>query len=279
MLSLNQTPSSSKVEITTISSNYHIEINPSDAGNNDCFVVQEVIKEMASVRTLNSTNSIPFKVIILTGIEQLTSTAQAALRRTMEKYTGSCRLIFITETLSQVIEPVQSRCLPIRVGSPTPAEIKTVLEEIIKKEAVYIDDSTVDEIVKNSNRNLRRAIISLEVNGLHNKGSFIPDWELYIRKIASSILREQTPKQLLEIRKSLYDLLVNCIPPHIIINVLVSELSKSLDDIVKGELYKTASLYENRLRQGGKEIIHLEAFISQFMCDYKRFISSLDVEF
>ena len=31
-----------------MASNYHIEMNPSDAGNNDRFVVQEVIKEIAS---------------------------------------------------------------------------------------------------------------------------------------------------------------------------------------------------------------------------------------
>ena len=36
-----------KIEITTVASNYHIEINPSDANLNDRFVVQEIIKEIA----------------------------------------------------------------------------------------------------------------------------------------------------------------------------------------------------------------------------------------
>jgi replication factor C subunit 3/5 len=36
------------IEITTLGSNYHIECNPSDAGNADRFVIQEVIKEIAS---------------------------------------------------------------------------------------------------------------------------------------------------------------------------------------------------------------------------------------
>ena len=40
--------SSKTVEITTIGSNFHIECNPSDVGNDDRFVVQEVIKEIAS---------------------------------------------------------------------------------------------------------------------------------------------------------------------------------------------------------------------------------------
>ena len=33
-----------EVELTTLSSNYHVEINPSDVGNNDRYVVQEIIK-------------------------------------------------------------------------------------------------------------------------------------------------------------------------------------------------------------------------------------------
>ena len=33
-----------EVELTTLSSNYHVEMNPSDVGNNDRHVVQEIIK-------------------------------------------------------------------------------------------------------------------------------------------------------------------------------------------------------------------------------------------
>ena len=42
-----KTPTNKTIEVTTVASNYHIEMNPSDAGNNDRFVVQEVIKEIA----------------------------------------------------------------------------------------------------------------------------------------------------------------------------------------------------------------------------------------
>ena len=33
-----------EIELTTSSSNYHVEMNPSDVGNNDRYVVQELIK-------------------------------------------------------------------------------------------------------------------------------------------------------------------------------------------------------------------------------------------
>lgn len=39
-----------EIELTTVSSNHHVEINPSDAGNNDRYVVQEIIKVCAAER-------------------------------------------------------------------------------------------------------------------------------------------------------------------------------------------------------------------------------------
>jgi replication factor C subunit 3/5 len=47
-----------------IGSNYHIECNPSDVGNSDRFVVQEVIKEIAAHGNIqaNAVGSKAFKI-------------------------------------------------------------------------------------------------------------------------------------------------------------------------------------------------------------------------
>ena len=47
------------IEISTLGSNYHIECNPSDVGNNDRLVIQEVIKEIASHGNMQSTVGMP----------------------------------------------------------------------------------------------------------------------------------------------------------------------------------------------------------------------------
>ena len=42
-----------EVELTTVASNYHVELNPSDVGSSDRYVVQEIIKDMARNRRVS----------------------------------------------------------------------------------------------------------------------------------------------------------------------------------------------------------------------------------
>lgn len=124
------TPTNRTVEINMITSNYHIELSPGDAGLNDRFVVQDVIKEIASNKNIvntaeGKTSAAPeFKTVVLVEVDRLSRQAQAALRRTMEKYASTCRLILCCNNQSKVIEPVRSRCLGIRVASPTEDEVR-----------------------------------------------------------------------------------------------------------------------------------------------------------
>jgi len=87
----------------------------------DRFVVQDVIKEMAQSKSLlaKKDSRIQFKVVVLSEVDRLSRQAQAALRRTMEKYASTCRLILICNNPSKVIDPLRSRCLGIRISAPS----------------------------------------------------------------------------------------------------------------------------------------------------------------
>jgi replication factor C subunit 3/5 len=54
------------VDITTVASNYHIEMNPSDVGNSDRLVVQEVLKEIAQYHLADSNSKRGFKGTLAT---------------------------------------------------------------------------------------------------------------------------------------------------------------------------------------------------------------------
>ncbi|CAB9502651.1 factor C subunit 3 [Seminavis robusta] len=279
-----KTPSNKTIEINMITSNYHIEISPGDAGNNDRFVVQSVIKEIASNTnvTTSKEKAADFKVVVLSEVDRLSRPAQAALRRTMEKYSHTCRLILCCNNLSKVIEPVRSRCLGIRVGAPTHDEICDVLKVVARKESITLPDELAINIARESSRNLRRAILMMEACHVQKRDGLtanqpVPktDWELYIAQLAKDIAAEQTPQKLLAAREKLYELLVNCIPASVILKTLVQELTKNLDDTLKPQVFEWAAFYEHRIAMGSKEIFHLEAFIAKFMAIYKKYLNEL----
>jgi replication factor C subunit 3/5 len=105
---------------------FFLVVNPSDAGIYDRVVITDIIKQIAQSNVLDHGQR-DFKVIVLSEVDELTKDAQHALRRTMEKYVATCRLILCVNSTSRVIPAIKSRCLGIRVAAPTNEEIIDVL--------------------------------------------------------------------------------------------------------------------------------------------------------
>ncbi|CAH9069111.1 unnamed protein product [Cuscuta epithymum] len=267
-----------EVELTTLSSTNHVELSPGDAGFQDRYVVQEVIKEMAKNRPIDTKGKKGFKVLVLNEVDKLSREAQHSLRRTMEKYSTSCRLILCCNNSSKVTEAVRSRCLNVRINAPKEVEIVKVLEFIGKKEGLQLPPGLAARIAEKSNRSLRRAILLFETCRVQqypftNNQAIPPmDWEEYVAEVASDIMKEQSPKRLFQVRGKLYELLSNCIPPDVILKRLLFELMKKLDSELKHEVCHWAAYYEHRMHLGQKAIFHLEAFVAKFMSIYKNFL-------
>ena len=68
------------------------------------------------------------------------------------------------------------------------------------------------------------------------------------QEIAGMILKEQSPKRLYEVRGKLYELLVNCIPPELVLRRLALELLPKLDDELKHKAVEHAAFFEHRLQ-------------------------------
>nr|CAX70204.1 Replication factor C 38kD subunit [Schistosoma japonicum] len=215
-------PSNKKVNLSTVSSNFHLEVNPSDVGIYDRIVIQELIKSMASTAQLDSGQQKDFKVVVLHEADHLTRDAQHALRRTMEKYISTCRLILSAESTSKIISATRSRCLPIRVSAPSTDEIVEILKNTARREGHTMPTELAKRIAIASERNLRRALLFAEVARwqhspmLPDQSVQLPDWQAFLSETASAILAEQSPKKILEVRNRLYELLCHCIPPNVI---------------------------------------------------------------
>ncbi|XP_052117725.1 replication factor C subunit 3 [Arachis duranensis] len=190
-------------ELTTLSSANHIEMSPNDAGFQDRYIVQEIIKEMAKNRPIDTKGKKGYKVLVLNDVDKLSREAPHSLRQTMEKYSAYCRLILCCNSSSRVTEAICSRCLNVRINAPSEDKIVEVLEFIGKKEGLHLPPGFASRIAEKSNRNLRRAMLSFETCRVQqypftNKQAIPPmDWEEYISEIPSDIMKEQSPKGLL----------------------------------------------------------------------------------
>ncbi|KAL2265718.1 hypothetical protein VTJ83DRAFT_6818 [Remersonia thermophila] len=278
-----QTSSNRKLEFNIVASIYHLEITPSDVGNYDRVVVQDLLKEVAQTQQVDQSARQRFKVVVINEADHLTRDAQAALRRTMEKYSPNLRLILLANSTANIIAPIRSRTLLVRVAAPTHQEICDVLATSAKKEGWPVVAGLHQRIAEESGRNLRKALLMLEA--VHAQNEKVtdatpippPDWEALIGQIAKEIMEEHTPARILQVRSKLYDLLTHCIPATTILRTLAFKLIPMIDDALKADVIRWAAFYEHRIRTGTKVIFHLEAFVAKFMRIYEMYLMSIDI--
>lgn len=273
-----------ELEVTTVTSSHHIEVNPSDVGINDRLVVQELIKDMASLAPIDfsGTKRKSLKVIVLHEVDRMSRLAQQALRRTIERYARTCRMIMVCESATRVIEPLRSRCLGIRVALPNRDSVISVLRDVAARERVELPDTLADQIVATSGRNLRRAILQLEATRVACGSTQLRadaqvmrgDWEYVCNDIAVMVSRSQSATQLVGIRKKLQELIAHAVPPDTILRRVVEDFLRIADDEIGAEICNVAAKFDHSLSIGTKPIFHLEAFIARLMQIYNAFLHS-----
>ncbi|HLE34448.1 MAG TPA: replication factor C small subunit [Nitrososphaerales archaeon] len=137
---------------------YTLELNASDERGIN--MVRERVKMFA--RYSGMTGKIPFKVIILDEADEMTGDAQTALRRIIEDSAKSTRFMLICNYLSQIIEPIQSRCVIFRFTNLPEEDVVSHLETICKQEKVKYDEKALSLIYEFTEGDLRHAINVLQ---------------------------------------------------------------------------------------------------------------------
>ncbi|XP_074988194.1 replication factor C subunit 4 isoform X2 [Caretta caretta] len=141
-----------------------LELNASD--ERGIQVIREKVKIFAQLTVSGSRSDgkvcPPFKIVILDEADSMTSAAQAALRRTMEKESKTTRFCLICNYISRIIEPLTSRCSKFRFKPLTDKIQQQRLLAVSEKENVQVSNEAVSCLVKVSEGDLRKAITFLQ---------------------------------------------------------------------------------------------------------------------
>lgn len=122
-------------------------------------IVREKVKFFAEEHSLTGS---PFKIIILDEADEMTPEAQTALRRIIEDFAEFTRFIIICNYLSQIIEPIQSRCVAFRFKNLAKDDVIDYLKEICKKEDIKAEDKALAQIYDATGGDLRHSINVLQ---------------------------------------------------------------------------------------------------------------------
>ncbi len=262
--------SNTKTKIMIKQSKHHIIIEPNSNGF-DKYLIQEIIQDYAKSELLNILKHRKlFKVVVINKIDNLSYYAQASLRRTMEKYSSTCKFILISDQLSKIIEPLRSRCLMIRVPLPSNEQILETLLHICQKENINIQYEKLAEIIGNSENKVNHAIWLLEMYKYGIK--YEKNWEFVIDSISDTIVDPsiQNNKKLYtvmkKIREQFYILFITNVPTQLIIRKIMTKLIGKIQDLkLKYHIIDITSIFEQRLSQGTRHIIHMEAYIARLI--------------
>jgi len=243
-----------------------MELNASDERGIN--VVRETVKTFARVRSIGE---IPFKIMVLDESDNMTSDAQQALRRTMERYTETCRFILIANYSGKIIEPIQSRCAPFRFTYLPRKDHDQHLRLIAEKENLNLLDDGLDAIFEVCSGDLRRAINTLQATASLNR----PIDAKVIYSIAGRAHPADVRKMIetamggnfLEARKQLRDMIQKYgVAGSDIIRQIHTEIFRStVPEPWKLKLADIAGEIDYRLVEGADEEVQLSALLARLV--------------
>ena len=165
-----------------------LELNASDDRGID--IIRTKVKEFARTMPYGTAK---FKIICLDEADSLTSAAQHALRRTMERYVRTSRFALLCNYSSKIIEPIQSRCAIFRFKPLSKASMQKFLISICENEDVSYSSEGIDTILYISEGDMRKAINILQKVSVVFAASSTKNSYSLAEKIVSPHLKKGTP--------------------------------------------------------------------------------------
>ncbi len=247
------------------------ELNASDERGID--VIRNKIKEYARTSTISD---IGFKIIFMDEADSLTPDAQAALRRTMEKYSTNCRFILSCNYSSKIIDPIQSRCAVFRFRYLNNKAVGDWIEKITEEEGLSIDEDAKELLVRVADGDLRRVTNLLQISG-----STTDDITEEIVRQSANVAKPEDVENLIRTafkgdfmgaRKLLDELLIEygLSGEDIVKEIHKNIYNVAMDNRKKMKLVDRIGETEFRMVEGADERLQLESLLASLCLESKK---------
>tara|TARA_R110000796_G_scaffold130356_1_gene245949 strand:+ start:1403 stop:2317 length:915 start_codon:yes stop_codon:yes gene_type:complete len=212
-----------------------VEVNASDDRRLE--TVRTVIKNIAQSGTIGD---VPFRICLLDEMDGMTTDAQNALKRIMERYSNNIRFIITCNDRSKIIYPLQSRCANYHFKPLSNEVILEVIKGILHREQITIfGDEELTRLIYSLDGDLRRAITEIQAaktSGFSLTKQIESSMEEY-DKILILLLNKNPNESLKELHNLIYE---GRSPKELCLGLHNSVInSKGLDSIIKFKLLRT----------------------------------------
>lgn len=255
-----------EVEFTIYYNKYFIELDVKEMGIYKKYIIRDVIKKFTQSRNILDQQN---KIIIIHNIHLLNIEDQYILRKIIEEYICNCRFILLSKNINNLINPIKSRCLCLRLDGFSYNEVYNTLININIKEQYGLSDYEIKKIINKNNNNLKKSIIELSFNyeyqcnyNLNNKNEII---KTDIKKIISYIKnKKKLHKNIENIETIIYNLYINFNITFIDLIKLIYKqiiLDNNISEESKIKICKLMMESNQNSVHGSKEIYHSQNFI------------------
>lgn len=242
-----------------------LELNASDSRGID--VVRNKIKGFA----MNKVNLPPnrHKIIILDEADSMTTSAQQALRRTMEIYSSTTRFALACNMSTKIIEPIQSRAAILRFTRLSDEQILSRIQYVCQEESVSYTDDGLEAILFTAEGDMRNALNNLQAT--HSGFGHVNQPNVFkvcdqphpakVKEIVTHCMKGNT-LEAIDLIKSLWSTGYSC---NDIIGTLfkVTKAYEEMNEAVKLEFLKEIGFTHMRLADGVTTLLQLLGLVSR----------------
>jgi len=207
-----------------------------------------------------------FKLVVLDEADAMTSDAQEALRKVLETTSEITRFCFICNYVERIIEPIVSRCMPLKFKPIRNNKIFDKVKEISIQENLAVSDDCLHTLIDMSEGDARKTIMNLQntqylikykknitskdiikMNGIVDNDIFGDFWNI-ISKGPAIRIKNLTSKFYRE----------GCVVKSVLTYFMETILSSDLDEIKKVNiLLELCNTADKNLAEGCGEYIQL----------------------